>query len=66
MTIFGVDVRRCQEMPIILKQTRIENARKGGPEWSTLRFWSSDDLASDLDVADVVIFFNEMRIRIAG
>ena len=66
MTIFEVEVLRCKEMAIILKQTRIENARKGGPKWSILGFWSSDELASDLDVADMVSFFAEIRIRNAG
>ncbi len=39
------------------------NSRKGGPKWSILGFWSSDELASDLDVADMVSFFAEIRIR---
>ena len=60
---------RGSSMPKNANYFEANSHSKSSKRWTKMvhfGIWSSDELPSDLDVADMVIFFDEMRIRIAG
>ena len=51
--ISRVEVSGSQATISVLKKMRIRNARKGGPNSSIVGFRSSEEVASDPDVAEL-------------